>query len=260
VREDSRPLADTIRRVQPLPTETGPRSDCAQCGQWLPPPNGSATFVYGVGPVGYQSCASCGATWRYLWQDLTPAVRVRPDRSHRGIFVFGAIALVVLLIVGAVALARSQRWSHDDDARKTETPSSVSTPAGSSQTVVVPVDLKDASARYGAIAAPLATGRDGYMKWFVASASSTPQLEVTQLTEAYIDQVRTEIRGLRNGGWPSEVSAEVEALADAGDGFVDDLEQLYHGQAGSLLFQRTIRRQAALVADAEGALQAKLGR
>ena len=46
-----------------------------RCGEALPPTNGSATFVYGVGAVGYQNCAACGAKWRYLWRDR-PAPRV----------------------------------------------------------------------------------------------------------------------------------------------------------------------------------------
>ena len=82
-------------------TEAAPRKVCVRCGKALPPPNGSATYVYGVGAVGYQSCAACGAKWRYLWHDQ-PALRIKSDGRGRGrlFAVLGGLFLATVVVVG----------------------------------------------------------------------------------------------------------------------------------------------------------------
>jgi hypothetical protein len=239
--------------VQPLATETAPRSVCAHCGKPLPPPNGSATFVYGVGAVGYQSCASCGAKWRYLWQDA-PAVRVRPDRGRRLVVVLGGVALVAFLVVGAVALARSQRWSGDDE----NTPTGSSTPVTSPPSSGPPGDPGVAFV-YNGIAQPMATERHAYVEWLVESATATPQFQVNERTDEYVERARAEIRSLENGEWPEEIVGEIDSLVETARRFVDDLEPVYSGQAGSPSYITMITEESRAVDTADEAVRRVLG-
>ena len=104
--------------MQSLPTEAKPLTACSQCGTALPPPTGSATFVYGVGPVGYQSCNTCGAKWRYLWQDPPGA----GGGLNRLPFLLVGTAIVVLLALRCrraaalahVVLPQGRVRGHDD--------------------------------------------------------------------------------------------------------------------------------------------------
>jgi hypothetical protein len=78
-------------------TASGPLGVCPWCGRDLPPPTGAASFVYGVGPVGYQLCAGCGARWRYLWQER-PARR-RPQ-AWLAVFAAGLVIAAGGIAVG----------------------------------------------------------------------------------------------------------------------------------------------------------------
>jgi len=239
--------------VQPLPTEASPRSVCAHCGDPLPPPNGSATFVYGVGAVGYQSCTSCGAKWRYLWQD-SPAVRVKPDRSRRLVFLLGGIALVVLLVVGVIAFAQSKRWNRDEPARPTPSSTPATTPRSGPST-----DLTVAALTYVPAADQMAEARASYMTWLTESATSTPQLQVNARTDAYVDGASAAIRQLEDNPWPDEVAGDVDEFVETARKFLDELEPVYSGQAGAPAYVSTITGEAAAVDAADAAVREKLG-
>jgi hypothetical protein len=242
--------------VQPLPTETGPRSVCAHCGERLPEPNGSATFVYGVGPVGYQSCASCGAKWRYLWQD-SRAVRVKPDRGRRLVVGFGALALVALVVVGGVALAESKPWDRSDQPAQ---PATSSAPATTTASTGAPADLTAAGFRYLGTTTALREGRLEFMRWLVDSATATPQFRVNEHTDEYLAGARAAIQSLRDDpSWPPEVAAEIETFVDAAQRFVDDLEPVYSGQAGSPSYITMISEASQTVDAADAAVRRELG-
>jgi hypothetical protein len=238
--------------VQPLETEANPRSTCVHCGTPLPPPNGTATFVYGVGAVGYQSCASCGAKWRYLWQDQ-PLPRVKSDRNPRLGVVLGAGALVVLLVVGGFALARSQRWNRTDTGATPTASSSV--PVTSPRSSDATVALGDVMRDYALIAIPMSGERAAYMSWLVDSATATPQYEVNQRTQTYVDGANAAIAKLEADDWPDDVAAEIDSLVETARQFVDDLEPVRTGQAGSPAYITMITDEADAVGDAEAAVQ-----
>jgi hypothetical protein len=210
--------------------------------------------VYGVGAVGYQSCASCGAKWRYLWQD-PPAARVKPDRGRRLVVVLGAVALGALLVVGAIGFARSQRWNRGDGPAR---PTTSSAPARSTPRPGAPVGLAVAI-EYDAIAQPMNKDRADFMRWLVESAAATPQFQVNQRTTDYVERARTAIRSLEDGEWPAELVDEIETLVDRSRRFVDDLEPVLAGQAGSPSYITMITDEVRAVDDADAAVQQELG-
>ncbi len=239
--------------MQPLATEAGPRSVCAHCGEPLPAPNGSATFVYGVGAVGYQSCAACGAKWRYLWQD-PPAARVKPDRGRRLVLVLGAVALAVLLVVGAIAVAQSQPWNRTDEPAA---PTTSSAPAGTTRSPDAPTAFAIA-VEYNAIAGPMKKERDDFMTWLVGSATATPQYDVNERTKAYVNRARTAIRMLEDKSWAAEVAGEIDVFVDRAQRLLDDLGPVLAGQAGSPSYITMITDEAGAVDAADQAVQEKL--
>jgi RNase P subunit RPR2 len=243
--------------VQPLQTEAGPRSVCARCGEPLPPPNGSATFVYGVGPVGYQSCASCGAKWRYLWQDQHTA-RVKPERGRRLFFVLGGLALAVLLVVGAVALAHSKPWKSDTPTEPTTPPTSRGT-TGSTSPGTAALSVSQAGFLYQAVAVPMNDRRTDFLGWLVGRASATPQYQVNERARSYINGAQDEIAQLEHMHWPESVTEDVGALVEADKTFVDDLDKVFLGQVGSPSYVTMVQTEAAAVRDADNAVRRKLG-
>jgi hypothetical protein len=244
-------------RVQPLPTEAGPRSVCAQCGKPLPPPNGSATFVYGVGPVGYQSCASCGAKWRYLWQERPP-VRVKPDRGRRLFVVLGAVVLVALVVVGGAALARSKPWSNNHSSARSTT--ATTTPARPSTTPVTaaPPDAVTAAV-YKNLVDPMNFSRAGFLAWVVGQAPATPQYVVNQKVTDYIASANAQLDRLEHTRWPASVAGEIGTLVDADRTFIDDLDKLFVGQQSAPSYITTLQAEAGAVHDADNAVRHKLG-
>ena len=238
--------------MQPLPTEAGPRSICAQCGEPLPAPNGTPTFVYGVGPVGYQSCAACGAKWRYLWQDA-PSVRIKPERSRRAYLVVGGVVVGALVVVGVVALARSKPWNSDSAAAPTTSSTPATTGAPSDATA-----LLSARSRFDPIATGMRTRRGGFMMWIVDNAPASSQLEVNDQTSAYIALTRSDIDALERGRWPAAVAGSIEALVDANKSFIADLDQLFLGQQRSASYVRMLSDEADALGDAEAAVHRQL--
>jgi len=203
--------------VQPLSTEAAPRRVCAHCGEPLPPPNGSATYVYGVGAVGYQHCDGCGANWRYLWHDQ-PALRVRLARGRGRLFaVVGGVILASVAVVGVVALARSQPWDSASSAATSVPSTTPSEPV--SQAVVT---------AYQQIAGPMSVGRSRFMGWVHDGALSTPEYLVDSEVDRYLVVARREVDALDDGSWPDAVSSGVDALIAADRKFLDDIN-LLHG-------------------------------
>jgi hypothetical protein len=79
------------------------------------PPAGSA-YVHGVGPVGYQNCAACGARWRCIWQ---PPAYQRRRRRPRLLRILARLAGVAVVAVGAFWLVTRDSRSYPShwDAR-----------------------------------------------------------------------------------------------------------------------------------------------
>jgi hypothetical protein len=206
--------------VEPLPTEAAPRTVCARCGEALPPTNGSATFVYGVGAVGYQNCAACGAKWRYLWRDH-PASRVKSGGGGRGrlFALLGALVVAMVVVVGVGAMGRSQRWN-------SASPPSTSVPGTTSPQTV----SKLARTAYSNIADPMYAKRKEFMGWVHATAASTPQYQVDAKVTAYVTAARgepDELAALNRGSWPAAASSDLDALISADRTFVADADLLH---------------------------------
>jgi len=206
--------------VEPLPTEAAPRTVCARCGEALPPTNGSATFVYGVGAVGYQNCEACGAKWRYLWRDH-PAARIKSGGGPRGrlFAVLGALLLAMVAVVGIGALGRSQRWN-------SASPPSASAPRTTSPQTV----SRLARTAYSNIADPMSANRKSFMDWVHTTAPSTPQYQVDTVVTNYVTAARGEpdkLAALERGSWPATASANLDALISADRTFVDDADLLH---------------------------------
>jgi hypothetical protein len=92
--------------VQTVPPTAGPLAACPHCGARVPKPTGPLRFEYGVGVVGNQRCARCGANWRYHWEEREP-------RRRRAVLLPTTVVLVVAaLAFGAVALAASREPDH----------------------------------------------------------------------------------------------------------------------------------------------------
>jgi len=208
--------------------------------------------VYGVGPVGYQSCASCGAKWRYLWQDAPP-LRIKPERSRRAYLVVGGVVVGALVAAGVFALARSKPWSTDSAASPTtsSTPATTGTPSDAAA-------LALARVRFEVVARSMSERRDEFIAWLDESAAASPQLEVNDQTSAYVAQARSDIDGLERGPWPGAVAGSIEALVDADKAFVSDLDQLALGQQHSPSYLRRLADEAGAVRDAEAAVRQQL--
>jgi hypothetical protein len=84
-----------------MPTAPAPTNACPQCGARVAPPTGGVSFEYGVGPVGHQSCAACGARWRYLWRE--PG-----QKRPRGLLALAGGVIAVAAAVGIVVFAVNQ--------------------------------------------------------------------------------------------------------------------------------------------------------
>jgi hypothetical protein len=239
--------------VQPLQTEAAPRSVCARCRGPLPRPNGSATYVYGVGAVGYQSCPACGAKWRYLWHDQR-APRIMPTGRGRQVAVVGGVVLAVVVVVAGVALARSQRWSSGASAKTTDTTPS-STPAST-------VSKAEASSEYVKIADPMYRNRKAFMTWLRTTASSAPQYQVNDTVTSYMTRAQAELDqfdGLDRSRWPKGAADAVTTLVDADRTFVSDANLVQYNLLYSPSFIDKLNAEAVAVRDADNAVRGLLG-
>jgi len=241
--------------VQPLQTEAAPRSVCAHCGETLAPPNGTATYVYGVGAVGYQSCAACGAKWRYLWQDDAAPRAVKTARRRSPLpAVLGGMVLVALVAAAVIALASSQRWT----SGASPTPTASTTP---SSRPTATVSRATAGGTYRKIADGMDASRTSFMTWLRTTASSSPQYQVDDRVNAYVKGAQGELDQfdrLDRSGWPDGAGDAVDALVAADRAFVSDADL-----AGSLLsspsFIDRLNQEAAAVHDADAAVRSRLG-
>jgi hypothetical protein len=164
----------------------------------------------------------------------------------------GVGALIVLVVVGGFAFARSQRWNRTDaDAA----PTTSSVPATGPPSSVGPARLRAAMGEYLALAVSMRSARNEYLDWLRESASATPQYEVNQRTEAYVDGANSAIEQLEAENWPADIEAQIDSLVETARGFVEDLAPVRSGQAGSPAYITMITGEAARVTDAEDAVQ-----
>jgi hypothetical protein len=219
--------------VQSLPTEAKPLSACSQCGTALPAPTGSATFVYGVGPVGYQSCNTCGAKWRYLWQDPPGA----GGGLNRLPFLLVGTAVVVLIAFGAFALLRSPTaYSPTSASAGTTTPTTNRT----SSTTTTPAAPTSNGADFTRILDPVDKARPEFVDFLENSAISSQQFEVNQRVAAFVGLAQPSIDALKRAHWPAEISADMDQLVKANQQFITDVDLVQYGLLYSTSFAQKI--------------------
>jgi hypothetical protein len=244
--------------VQSLPTEAKPLTACSQCGTALPAPSGTATFVYGVGAVGYQSCDTCGAKWRYLWQDPPGA----GGGLNRLPFLLVGAAIIVVLGLGAFALLRSPTpYRPTAAAAATTTPpshrSTTSTPPSTS------TSIDDPAASNGSdlvrILAPVDAARPPFVQYLQTSAVSDQQYDVSQRAAEFVAVAQPSVDGLRRAQWPASASADVDKLVDASQQFISDVDQIQYGLLYSASFADKLTTDVATIQQYEGLARKDLG-
>jgi hypothetical protein len=233
--------------VQSLPTEAKPLSACSQCGTALPPPTGSATYVYGVGAVGYQSCDTCGAKWRYLWKD--------PPGTGGGLnrlpFLLVGAVIVALLVVGVFGALRSPS-TYKAAAEVTTT---TTTPRDATSTTAVPgVDATD----FRAIINPLDSTRSTFLTYIETTAQSAPAYQVNQQVASFVKQANKATDALQKASWPASVSSDVDQVVALQQQFVSDLDLIQYGLLYSPSFTQKLENDVAKIRAAENAVSSKL--
>ena len=207
----------------------------------MPPPNGSATFVYGVGAVGYQNCTSCGARWRYLWQEPKASAR----RGNRRLVIVGALLVVAILaVVAAVALHSSPRkfgaTQKGKTTASTKTTATGDTTGSSNTTLPTSTRPSEATTVPGATEpGPLATGADyvriigpiagpkaSFMDWLASSAQSTPQYEVNQRVTDFVKLARDSVKELSRETFAAPAAHDVDRLVVVYGNYLDDVDNL----------------------------------
>ena len=181
-------------RSRPRPN---PSPACSQCGTALAPPSGSATFVYGVGAVGYQSCDTCGAKWRYLWQDppgagggLNRLPFLLVGAVDRGAARLGAFAFVALVHrpTSRRRLPPPPRPLLRPTARPPRPPARCPLPTG---------------ADFSQIVTPVADARSPLMQYLLTTALSSAQYEVNTRVQTFVNQASQSVDALQKARWPT---------------------------------------------------------
>jgi len=234
--------------VQSLPTEAKPLPACSQCGTALPPPSGSATFVYGVGAVGYQSCDTCGAKWRYLWQD--------PPGTGGGLnrlpFLLVGAVIVGLLVVAVFGVLRSPT-KYKAEA---EAPTTTSVPRNVTTTTPV---ATSGPADFQAIVDPLDGTRADLLTYLQGDAQSSPQYLVNQRVAAFVSTANRAVDALKRSTWPAKASADIDKLVTMHEQFISDLDLIQYGQLYSTSFTEKLATDVAAIRTAENAARRDLG-
>lgn len=234
--------------MQSLPTEAKPLSACSQCGTALPAPSGSATFVYGVGAVGYQSCATCGAKWRYLWQDA-PGTGGGLNRLP---FLLVGAMIAGLLVVAVFGVLRSPT-KYKAEA---EAPTTTTIPRNVTTTTPLPTS---GSADFQAIVDPLDRTRAGLLTYLETTAQSTPQYIVNQRVAAFVLTANRASDALKNATWPAKASADIDKLVTMHRQFTTDLDLIQYGLLYSPSFTQKLANDVAAIRTAENAARRDLG-
>jgi hypothetical protein len=238
--------------VQSLPTEAKPLAACSQCGTALPAPTGSATFVYGVGPVGYQSCNTCGAKWRYLWQDPPGA----GGGLNRLPFLLVGTAIVVLVALGAVALLRSPTpYAAKSASAGTTTPS---TSAAPSTTTTSPVPSAGRADFVRAIT-PVVVARAPFVSYLTNDASSSSQVDVNAHVDEFVKGAQSSVDQLKALRWPAAVAADVDQLVRANEQLISDVDLVKFGLQYSTSFTDKVKADVTNIETYEGRVNTALG-
>jgi hypothetical protein len=238
--------------VQSLPTEAKPLSACSQCGTALPPPTGSATFVYGVGPVGYQSCATCGAKWRYLWQDPPGA----SGGLNRLPFLLVGVSVVVLLALGAFALLRgSTAYSAKEASAGTTTP----TTGGGATSTTSDKPTASAAAFTDAMST-VDTARPKFVDYLTNDAPSSQQADVNDRLTDFVRTAQTNVDALKDANWPANAQADVDRLIEASQQFISDVDLAQYGLQYSTSYLNQLATDSHSIQRYEAAVKAELAR
>ena len=238
-------------QVQSLPTEAKPLAACSQCGTALPPPTGSATFVYGVGPVGYQSCNTCGAKWRYLWQDPPGA----GGGLNRLPFLLVGASLVVLLALGGFLLLRSPTtYSPKSASAGTTTPTTQPRP-----TTTVAGLPRATGADFERILAPVDATRPAFVDYLENSAVSSQQFEVNQRVQNFVAIAQPSVDALKRTAWPGAAQADIDQLVLASQQFISDVDLVQYGLQYSASFTQKLTADVQNIQTYEANARRELG-
>jgi hypothetical protein len=237
--------------VQSLPTEAQPLSACSQCGTALPPPTGSATFVYGVGAVGYQSCNTCGAKWRYLWQDPPGA----GGGLNRLPFLLVGSAVILLVGLGAFALFRSPTsYTPKSAAAGTTTPTTRG--SATSTTSAVPTSNR---ADFDRIILLVDRARPGFVDFLENSAVSSQQFDVNARVTAFEGVAQPSVDALKRATWPAAAASDVDRLVEASQQFISDVDLVKYGLQYSESFTAKLTSDVQNIQTYEARVQKDLG-
>jgi hypothetical protein len=205
--------------------------------------------VYGVGAVGHQSCAACGAKWRYLWTESGSIVR----RSRRPAAIIGGVLLVAA--VGAISIVAvrgsSKKFATTTTTTHSTRPAITQAPLGSGDAA--------AGSDFKRVFGPASKAQTEFMQWLVSTAPATPQFDVNQHVGDFVRSGRESASALTKLKWPEPVADDVAKLEQAYGTFLDDVDRLRFGLLYSPSFLDRLRSEAQAVKDAATVVHGKLG-
>ena len=212
--------------------------------------------MYGVGAVGHQSCAACGAKWRYLWQEPESIVR----RSRRPLAIVAG--LVLLAAVGGVVAVAASGGSSKKFAAATATSTSFSTTSAPGVAATAPPAGSGAGATgadFERIFRPANAAKTDFMRWLATDARSTGQYDVNQKVAGFVHDGRAAEAALEQLQWPEAAAGDVAKLERSYRTFLDDADQLRYGLQFSTSFSDRLRSESQAVKDDATVVRHDLG-
>jgi hypothetical protein len=186
--------------------EVRPLATCRECGARVARPVGPS-YVYGVGAIGFQHCAVCGARWRCAWPVAQPPRRL----SVRAAALAGAAVLA--LTAGVVAYATTHGRSGPELASARHGAAASGAPS-----------LHAARERYLGIVGPVNAARAELRRFLDSAPPITPVDELSRRVTAFAAVSRRGDAELVTTRWPEAAQQAVQALVAANRAVAADLE------------------------------------
>jgi hypothetical protein len=220
--------------------EIRPLRACTRCGLPVAPPLGPS-YVYGIGALGFQHCAGCGARWRCMWPTAAP-VRRFPVRAAA----LTAAALLVL-VAGVAAYANTR----GDEPRLAAATRDTESPGPS-------VEASPAGERYREIVGPANEAKADLQEFLASIPPVTPQREIDRRVAEYAAVARRTDDALEDGPWPAAARAAVADLVAADVVFTGALAR-NAGQLNLPSYSTRLATDAAAVRRAANQVRTVLG-